>query len=148
MFKNRAISHVGTALRVSGSEGRNAGLKSLHDRKVQQPANSFKDFRFFYSTLQQNRSWCPKSTLHCTLLIQPYPHTNFKIFVVTRATQRDRIFDITLPSIHKMLAQILNFFPQTHTLIMLTSSIQTHFIFPSMPLADGQAGNARELSKQ
>jgi hypothetical protein len=57
------------------------------------------------------------------------------------------VFDITLPARHKMLAQILNFFPQTHMLITLTSSVQMHFIFPSLPLAEGQAGNARELSK-
>jgi hypothetical protein len=46
------------------------------------------------------------------------------------------------------LAQKLHCFPQTHTLITLTSSIPTLYIIPSLPLAEDQAGNAWDLSKQ
>jgi hypothetical protein len=45
-------------------------------------------FPVVFQVLEQTLSWHPKSTLHCSLIIQPY--------------QRDQIFFIMLPSKHKI----------------------------------------------
>ena len=107
----------------------------------------------FSSVIEQVMRRYPKSTLHCMLLTQPSPESDFKFFAKPQPFQSDQNFIVMLPTKHKIQPQFSSSFlcctlPTVHCPPSYFLHFSVLFLANSIPLPEGQAGTAFEASDQ